>query len=202
MKTSEQTNELVTALAKAQGSLANPTKDARNPHFNSRYADLSGGLNAIREALSVNGLSVIQAPRIDGDVLMLDTRLSHASGQWIECEYPVCKLGVPQQQIGSAMTYARRYSLFAVVGIAGEDDDGNDASKSETPAPSTAFLAPEQVDEIQAMLDQLDPETERAFLKFMRVGFVSAIPAKDFTYAKGSLAKKIAAKAKAPEAVQ
>jgi hypothetical protein len=133
MKTTEQTNELTSALAKAQGVFSNPAKEARNPHFNSLYADLASGLNSIREALSANGLAVVQAPRIDGDVLMLDTRLSHASGQWIEAEYPVCKLGVRQQEIGSAMTYARRYSLFSIVGIAGEDDDGNAGSQTAVP---------------------------------------------------------------------
>ena len=134
MKTSVETNEIAAALAKAQGIINNPGKTAKNPHFKSNYADLSAGINAIREGLSANGIAVIQAPRLEGDVMMLDTRLAHGE-QFYEAEWPVCKLPSPPQQIGSALTYARRYALFAMVGIAGEDDDGNAANASATPAP-------------------------------------------------------------------
>lgn len=135
IRTSEQTNEISAALAKAQGVINNPGKGAVNSHFNSSYADLSDGINAIREGLSANGLAYVQAPRVEGDVLMLDTRLTHSGGQWMECEYPVCKFPAQPQVMGSAMTYARRYSLFSLVGIAGDDDDGNAANKAEIPAP-------------------------------------------------------------------
>lgn len=136
MSSSEKTNELYTALAKAQGAITNPAKDARNPHFNSAYANLSGGINAIRAALSANGIAYVQMTRLEGEILMLDTRLAHASDQWIQSEWPVCKMPAAPQQIGSALTYARRYSLFSIVGIAGDDDDDGDAAKGvETPAP-------------------------------------------------------------------
>ncbi len=135
MNTSEQIDQIATALAKAQGEITNPAKDSENPHFRSRYADLASGLNAVRPILAKCGLSAIQMTRMDGDLMMLDTRLLHASGQWIESAYPVCRFPAKQQEVGSALTYSRRYSLFAMVGIAGEDDDGNEASKSETPAP-------------------------------------------------------------------
>lgn len=134
MLTSENTNEISAALAKAQGAIINPAKDAENPHFKSHYADLSSGINAIRAALASNGLAYVQSTRLDGDVLMLDTRISHSSGQWMQSEFPACRFPARPQEVGSALTYARRYSLFAMVGIAGEDDDGNEASKSETPA--------------------------------------------------------------------
>ena len=133
MKTSEATNEISAALAKAQGEIQNPTKDSVNPHFRSSYADLSGGINAIRTPLSANGIAFIQPTRLDGDLLIVETRLSHSSGQWMESEYPACRFPLKPQEVGSAITYARRYSLFALVGIAGEDDDGNEANKSETP---------------------------------------------------------------------
>lgn len=142
MKTSDAINEICAALAKAQGEIANPAKEAENPHFRSHYADLSAGINAVREGLSKNGIAYVQSTRLDGDVLMLDTRLSHSSGQWLESEFPACRFPAKPQEVGSALTYARRYSLFSMVGIAGEDDDGNEASKSVTPAPKRTPTPP------------------------------------------------------------
>ena len=130
MKTSDAINEIAAALAKAQGAINNPGKKSENPHFKSAYADLSAGINAVREGLSAHGISYVQATRIDGDVMMLDTCLLHSSGQWIASEFPVCKFPSAPQVTGSALTYARRYSLFALVGIAGEDDDGNAANEA------------------------------------------------------------------------
>lgn len=130
---SERIDAVSAALAKAQGQIENPSKSALNPHFKSQYADLSAGLNAIRAALSANNLAVVQTTRMRDDMLMLHTMLAHGSGQWIASEWPVVKLPSPPQAIGSALTYARRYTLFALVGIAGEDDDddGNAASGRE-----------------------------------------------------------------------
>lgn len=134
MKTSDATNEISAALAKAQGEISNPSKDKENPHFRSTYADLASGINAIREALAKHGIAFVQGRRMDGNLLMLDTRLTHSSGQWIEDESPVIMFPAKPQDIMSATTYARRGSLFAIVGIAGDDDDGNEANKHEIPA--------------------------------------------------------------------
>jgi hypothetical protein len=142
MKTSDALNEISTALAKAQGEISNPAKDAQNPHFRSHYADLASGINAIREALSRNGLAYIQGTRIDGELLVVDTRITHSSGQWMESEYPACRFPAKPQEVGSALTYARRYSLFAIVGIAGEDDDGQAANQTETPAQARRVPTP------------------------------------------------------------
>ena len=127
---SDRIDAISAALAKAQGAISNPGKTALNPHFKSQYADLSSGLNAIRAALSANAIAVVQTTSMHDDTLMLHTALCHSSGQWISSEWPVVKLPAPPQVIGSALTYARRYTLFALVGIAGEgdDDDGNAAS--------------------------------------------------------------------------
>ncbi len=127
---SDQFDEIAAALAKAQGAIKNPTKDAENPHFGKAYADLAGGIAAIRAALSANEITYIQPTRIRGTMLIVYTRLIHSSGQWIETEWPACPLNAPPQAQGSGLTYARRYSLFSIVGIAGEDDDddGNIAS--------------------------------------------------------------------------
>jgi hypothetical protein len=147
MRTSEAINEISAALAKAQGSIQNPHKEAENPAFKrgntaSTYADLSSGINAIRGALSSNGIAYVQSTRLDGEVLLVDTRLTHTSGQWIESEFPACRFPAKPQDVGSAITYARRYSLFAIVGIAGEDDDGNAANASETPAQKKPIPTP------------------------------------------------------------
>ena len=142
MNTSETIDQIATALAKAQGEIANPTKEAENPHFRSRYADLASGINAVKNALSANGIAVVQATYMSEDVMMLSTRLVHSSGQWFGSEYPVIKFPCKHQEAGSALTYSRRYALFALAGIAGDDDDGNEASKSETPAPAKRKAAP------------------------------------------------------------
>jgi hypothetical protein len=199
IRTSEQTNEISAALAKAQGAINNPGKGAKNPHFNSHYADLSGGINAIREGLSANGIAYLQGPRVDGEVLMLDTRLTHSSGQWIECEYPVCKFPAQPQIMGSAMTYARRYSLFSLVGIAGEDDDGNAASKAEISAPPPMeFINSDQTEELSVLLEELGEEVEKGFRKFFKIDFLGRLPARDYATAMKMLAKKKAQKVAEP----
>jgi hypothetical protein len=135
MNTSEQIGELAVALSKAQGELKNPVKGSENPHFRNRYADLASGLDAIRPVLSKYGLALVQMTFIEGDMLLLDTRLIHAgSGQWLRSIYPVSRLGMKHQEGGSSMTYARRYAGFSLVGIAGadDDDDGNEAQKVDT----------------------------------------------------------------------
>lgn len=191
MKSSEQTNEISAALAKAQGTINNPGKTAINPHFKSQYADLSSGINAIREGLSSNGIAFVQATRVEGDVVMLDTRLTHSGGQWIESEWPVTKLPAQPQVIGSALTYARRYSLFSLVGIAGEDDDGTAASKAEIHAPPpTAFISPEQVEELDTLLVELGDEFTEGFKKYFKIQFLGRLPEDEFVAAKKIIAAK------------
>lgn len=132
MQTSEQVNEIATALAKAQAELQNPPKNKTNPHFNSKYVDLSDGLDTIRKTLSKHGIAFVQSPASYDNILILHTRLMHVSGQWIESTYPVSGLE-KHQAMGSALTYARRYSLFAMVGVAGEDDDDGNAAQEAKP---------------------------------------------------------------------
>ena len=138
MNTSLETDKIDAVLAKAQAEIENPTKDAVNPHFRSKYATLDAGLNIVRSVLSKHGISITQPTRVENGVLMVDTRLAY-QGQWIASEYPVCPFLVKQQEMGSALTYSRRYSLFSLVGIAGEeDDDGNAANATPTQAPKRA----------------------------------------------------------------
>jgi hypothetical protein len=105
-------------------------KDSVNPSYSSRYSTLAACLDACRNQLANNGLAIIQTIRADNaDKMYLCTRLVHGmSGEWIESDYPiVCQMDNPQA-VGSALTYARRYSLCALVGIASEDDDGEHAT--------------------------------------------------------------------------
>lgn len=121
---------LAAALAKAQGAIRGAVKSKINPHFKNAYADLASVYDACREALAANDLAVTQTTDFDGADTWLATTLIHKSGQWIASRYPIRPQGNTPQQYGSAITYARRYSLAAIVGVAAEDedDDGNAAS--------------------------------------------------------------------------
>lgn len=131
MTTSEQINELAVALAKAQAAMKNATLNKVNPHFKSKYADLAGIRDAVVPVLAAHGIAVVQTldAASEGVAYCVLTRLIHSSGQWIESLCPIPS--VPDmQKMGSAITYARRYSLSAICGIsADEDDDGNEAAR-------------------------------------------------------------------------
>jgi hypothetical protein len=121
MTKSEQINELTAALAKAQGEMGSASKSSTNPHYKSKYADLAAVWDAVRGPLSKYGLSVIQT--IDGT--SLTTMLCHSSGQWISGSMSLLIVKQDMQGLGSATTYARRYALSAICGVAQDDDDGN-----------------------------------------------------------------------------
>ena len=133
MNKSESIAGLAAALAKAQGQMKGAVKDSANPFFKSKYADLASVVEAIRIAFASNGLSYIQTVEpSDKDEVRVETTLLHSSGEWIACgvlSLPVSKSDA--QGYGSALTYARRYSLSAATGVAPEDDDGNAASSAK-----------------------------------------------------------------------
>lgn len=127
---SESTAKIAKALAAAQAEMSNATLNKTNPHFKSRYADLAAIRDAAIPALAKHGLAVTQLPDVTEDGFMLVTRLMHESGEWISSTYPLpTDLGKPQQ-MGSAQTYARRYSLAALVGISAEEDDDANAAEA------------------------------------------------------------------------
>ena len=127
---SPEIKDLVSALAKAQGGMKPAVFNRINPHFKTRYADFTSCMDACRSALSDNGLAVMQTcETIDGK-LNLVTMLAHTSGQWMKSEFPLIASKMDSQGIGSAMTYAKRYSLCGMVGIVADeegDDDGEAA---------------------------------------------------------------------------
>jgi hypothetical protein len=128
---SESIANLAAALAKAQRALVNPEKSLTAtikadgvPEQTFRYAPLSSGLDIIRKTLGQHEIAVVQTTSTDAGMINLTTMLAHASGEWIASEWPVCPLAetVAPHRLGAALTYARRYALFTLVGIAGEDD--------------------------------------------------------------------------------
>ena len=169
---SDRVDAISAALAKAQGQIANPTKGAVNPHFRSQYSDLASGLNAIRAALSANAIAVVQTTMLaNDDTLILRTALCHASGQWIISAWPVVKLPAPPQVIGSALTYARRYTLFALVGIAGEGDDDNGNAASAKGVNASLIDADQLVQMQDLLADTKTSNLEAFFLATGATGF-------------------------------
>lgn len=134
---SETVGELFTALSKAQSMMTGAKKDSDNPFFKSKYADLHTVLEAVKDPLTKNDLCVIQTIDVatDGAQFVLTT-LGHKSGEYIGGTCPIINTKGDAQGMGSAITYARRYSLAAIVGIAQMDDDGNEAVK---PAPKVTI---------------------------------------------------------------
>lgn len=131
MKQSESIAELAKALTAAQAQITNARADSTNPHFRSKYADLASCWDACRRALTDNKLSIVQSPETEGSRLHLTTTLLHESGEWMSSTLSLTSKQDTPQAIGSALTYARRYALAAMVGIAQDDDDGNSASKPD-----------------------------------------------------------------------
>ena len=131
MEQSETIEKLAAALAVAQGKIEGSRKDAANPFFKNQYSTLSSVWEACREQLSANGLSIVQTSNIlpeHPDLVIVETQINHSSGQWIRGRIAMRPVKNDPQGIGSCITYARRYSLAAMVGVAPEDDDGNAAS--------------------------------------------------------------------------
>lgn len=126
---SDTIGKLGEALAKAQGEMELATKDSINPYFKSKYADLSSVWNTIREPLSKNGLSVVQQLISDPIAVAIRTVLIHSSGEWISSTIYIKPVQTTPQGFGSTVTYARRYALSAIVGVAPDDDDGNASVK-------------------------------------------------------------------------
>ena len=134
-RSSETIGAIAAALAKAQAELTNPEKAliatirASNPREKDqtfRYAALSSGLDIVRKTLGGHEIATVQTTAIDGEagLIRLTTTLAHSSGEWLSSEWPVCAISetAAPRRMGAALTYARRYALFTLVGIAGEDD--------------------------------------------------------------------------------
>lgn len=149
--------ELFAALIKAQSEMRTASKDAKNPHFRSNYADFNSVSEACRDALHRNGLTFIQPTRIhESGVTVVVTRILHNSGQMIEGEYPVlAKDMTDPQKHGAGLTYARRYALASMLGIVQEDDDGNAAAGHAPAQPSKTLAVAQNVAKIASPANEL-----------------------------------------------
>src|SRR5579864_2146990 len=147
---SDKIGALAAALAKAQSEITNPEKSLtatiispfpREASRTFRYASLSSGLDLVRKCLGQHEIATVQTTAIDRDrdLIRLTTTLVHSSGEWVSSDWPVCPVSetAAPHRLGAALTYARRYALFTLVGIAGEDDlDAPDLSRADDPLAS------------------------------------------------------------------
>jgi len=144
---------IAAAFVKAQRQFGPALKTSTNPHFRSKYADLSNCIEAVIDALNSNGIGLMQRTYESKDVVMVETIFVHESGEVMECgllHVPASKQD--PQGYGSALTYARRYSLLAATGLAPEDDDGNSASR-RTEIKSTVNES--QIADLLAAMDEV-----------------------------------------------
>lgn len=142
------------AFVKLQAAIKPAVKDATNPAFRSKYADLSAVWEAVRGPLADNGFCVIQSPDFEGQDMWLKTTVLHVSGESVEGRYPLRPTKQDPQGFGSALTYAKRYSLAAMLGVVADDDDDG-AAASQRPAPTQT-----QRDVIHQPMKQPDSDIE------------------------------------------
>ena len=180
--------KIATALVKAQKAFGPALKSSTNPHFKSRYADLAACVEAVIAGLNDNGIALIQKCYDCANGVMVETMFVHESGEMLECgilHVPASKQD--PQGYGSALTYARRYSLMAACGIAPEDDDGNASRRTEI----KSNVNESQVADLIAAMDETNTLDE--LQKTYKAAYAAA--AGDPTWQKQVMAKKDAKKA-------
>ena len=150
------TGKLAEALARAQAAMHPAKMDAKNPFFGFRYATLSSVWGACRDALTANGLAVVQQATASGAQVSVTSRLLHTSGESVDGgTLSLTAKDASPQAVGSALTYARRYSLAALVGVCpDENDDANGAQEAEPPAPKKPTASCDTI-----VVDQLSQTT-------------------------------------------
>lgn len=184
MAKSEQINELALALSKVQGEIEGAIKDANNPFFKSKYADLTSCWQACREQLSKNGIAVVQSGDDSDTHLCLTTTLMHSSGQWIDgthrmekkiTEKDKTRRDMNAQDIGAAITYLRRFSLCSLVGICPEDEDANSITPTaqrkdlhHSQQQTCHTMTNEQIVEIDNLLKQCSDDFVKAHNLFLK----------------------------------
>lgn len=157
MDKSGSIKELATALNKAQNEMGGAIKDANNPFFKSKYADLGSVVKAIKEPFANNGLSYSQFPITDGDRVGIDTILMHSSGEWLSQSFTVKLTKQDAQGAGSAITYCRRYGLQAIAGVPSEDDDGQAASKvNKSSGANTSMVDQQTASDLEEKMIETD----------------------------------------------
>ena len=181
---------IATALAAAQINMGKALKQASNPHFRSKYADLGSVMDACLPALNERGIAVIQPTGENELGRFVETILIHGeSGEQLSCRVPLIVNKNDMQGYGSAVTYARRYGLMAMAGIAPEDDDGNAAAKAAPKQEAPKKISAEQFQAINDLI--FDTETDEAkFCAYYKVEELHDMNAKQATEAAAMLTKK------------
>ncbi len=216
MAQSEIINELAAALSKAQGEMQAAIKDKINPFFKSSYADLGSVWDAARPVLSKYGLCVMQTTEMttDGSKIIMVTTLAHTSGQWVKSFLPLNPSKNDSQGVGAAITYLRRYSLSAIVGVVCDDDDDgetavgrgkqnqqnnqkptqNNHPGSDQP-PENQFVGKTEIIGLTTLIDSLDEESRKSFRDWIKKTFnadsIQNIPRNCFEKCMVSLNAKI-----------
>jgi len=215
MSQSEVINELAAALSKAQGEMQAAIKDKINPFFKSYYADLGSIWDAARPVLSKYGLCVMQTTEMtaDGSRIVMVTTLAHNSGQWMKSYLPLNPSKNDSQGVGAALTYLRRYSLSAIVGVVcDEDDDGETAvgrgrnthdhpsnqnghPPREVQSGGNEKVGKTEIIALNSLMQNLDEESSKSFLDWIKKSFSAAslqdIPKSGFEKCMASLNAKI-----------
>lgn len=185
----------VVAFAKAQSEMGKAIKATKNDHFKSKYADLSAVQEACFPALHANGFAVMQPNGVDEHGEYVETIFLHESGERFANKIYL-KVGKPDMQgYGSAITYARRYGLMGLAGIAPEDDDGNAAAKSPQII-DNRLISADQFTTLRDLIEQSGSDEGR-FLAFFKLEALEAMPVAKFDAAVAMLRKKIGERADA-----
>jgi ERF superfamily protein len=206
MQTSDEINEIAAALAKAQGEFPkiakNKVADAKGVSKRTgqaysikyAYADIADVLAAILPVLSKHSIALVQPTAIDDRGMTIHTRIIHSSGQWMGSVYPVCAINGDHQIMGSAITYARRYAACSLIGVAADDDLDGEDTKDDTRAKGNgkddAVISDMQVSDLRGKIAAVGADEQR-FLKFLKVGSLAALPAREFERAMSELNRKV-----------
>lgn len=193
---SEQVNEIFIALCKAQSEIEIAIKDSNNPFFKSKYADISSVWKACRNALSKNNICISQVVEYRDGISFLSTLMGHSSGQWIKSSCPILARDNSPQAFGSAITYARRYSLAAIAGVIADDDDDGEAAMAR----SKNKIDSEQIKELTLLSEQLPPDRLNGFNNWVKsIGYDSIfdVEVKTFPAVLSTLKRSVEAEKKA-----
>ena len=188
MNQSETINELAAALSKAQGEMQAAIKDKINPFFKSSYADLGSVWDAARPVLSKYGLCIMQTTELlsDRNQIVMVTTLAHTSGQWVKSYLPLNPSKNDSQGVGAAITYLRRYSLSAIVGVVCDEDDDGETAVGRGKTQSTKSNPPPQQQEkteqvervgkteiiaLTTLIQNLDEDSNKSFRDWIKKAF-------------------------------
>lgn len=193
---SEQIDKIAPAFVKAQAASNGAKKASNNPHFKSKYADLTQVWAACEDALEANGLGIIQGlgEARDG-VMHMDTMLLHTSGQWLSSHASIPLPKGDPQGYGSATTYLRRYALAAMLGVVQEDDDGNAARRTDPRTESSPMnadrITEQQEGDLVALAQEVGADMPK-FEKYLGVRSLADLPADRYQEAvRGLEAKRV-----------